>query len=90
MQNLEDEETARIAKPWLETPIDLKKVKRVLSKSALVISDNDPYDCYKENVEKFKQLGSKIVTLHNAGHISESDGFTELPQVLEILEKFGA
>ena len=83
LDNLEDEETERIAKPWIETLIDTEKVKKVLPKSTLVISDNDPYGAFEENKRKFVELGSKIVVLHNAGHITQEDGFKEAPILIE-------
>jgi hypothetical protein len=83
LENLEDEETARIAKSWIETSIDLKKVKAVLPKSTLIISDNDPYGCLEENKAKFAQVMTKGIVMPNAGHLSAEDGFTELPVVLE-------
>lgn len=85
LENLEDEESKKTAKPWINTSIDLNKVKSVLPKSTLIISDNDPYDCFEENKKKFEELGSKIIVLHNAGHITAEDGFTELPQISEVL-----
>lgn len=85
LKNMEDDEVKEIAEPWITTPINLNKVKQVLPKSALIISDNDPYNCYEENVKKFKQLGSEIITLHKAGHITENDGFKELPEIVEKL-----
>ena len=81
LENLEDEEAERIAAPWINTPIDIGKVRKVLQKSALIISDNDPYGASEENKIKFNQLGSEIVILLNAGHITAEDGFTELPQI---------
>ena len=83
LENLEDKETEETARPWLGTPIDIKKVKTVLPKSTLVISDNDPFGAFEENKKKFGELGSKIVILHNAGHIAEGDGFLEAPVLLE-------
>ena len=83
LENLEDEEVKEIARPWIETAIDLEKIKKVLPKSTLIISDNDPYEAFEENKNRFSLLGSKIIVLHNAGHITEGDGFTELPEVLE-------
>ncbi|MFZ2521985.1 MAG: alpha/beta hydrolase [Minisyncoccia bacterium] len=85
LYNLEDEETKEIAKPWIETPINLEKIKRVLPKSTLIISNNDPYDCLEENIKKFTELGSKIKILDGAGHITEEDGFSELPEALEAI-----
>jgi len=87
LENLEDDETRKIARPWIETPIDIKKIKKVFPKSALIISDNDPYGAFEENKRKFKELSSEIIVLHNAGHISEDDGFTEIPTVIEQLQK---
>ncbi len=87
LENLEDRETEQIAKPWIETPIDIEKVKLVLPKSTLVISDNDPYGAFEENKSKFSALGSKIVVLHNAGHITADDGFTESTEILEEVKK---
>lgn len=88
LKNLENEgeEIISTAKPWIETPINLKKVKGVLPKSTLIISDNDPYNAFEENKKKFSKLCSKIVVLQNAGHITAEDGFTKLPIVLYELE----
>src|SRR3989344_1562481 len=83
LKNLEDAETEKIAKPWIKTPIDLAKVRKVLPKSTLIISDNDPYGYFEENKEKFAELDSKIVVLNNAGHITKDDGYDELPEALE-------
>ena len=87
LENFEDEETAKIAKPWIETPIDFEKVKSVLSKSTLIISDDDPFGCFEKNKQKFSELGSKIVVLPKAGHITTEDGYTTLPQAVEELQK---
>lgn len=83
LENLEDTEVEKVARPWIETQIDFEKIKSVLPKSCLLISDNDPYGAFETNKSGFEKLGSKIVVLKNAGHITKEDGFTELPQVLE-------
>ena len=83
LKNMEDEETERIAKPWIETPIDYEKVKTVLPKSTLIISENDPYDCFEENKAKFAQIMTKGIVMPNAGHLTKEDGFIELPEALE-------
>lgn len=79
LENLEDEETKAIALPWMETPIDAEKIKQVLSKSTLIISDNDPYGAFEENIQKFKELNTQIVVLPGAGHLTSHDGFLEAP-----------
>jgi predicted alpha/beta hydrolase family esterase len=88
LENLENAESREIAEPWIKIPINCAKVKENLSKSTLIISDNDPYDCFPENKDFFeRKLGSKIVVLHEAGHITEDDGFLELPILLEEFKK---
>ncbi|OHA33305.1 MAG: hypothetical protein A3A22_02255 [Candidatus Taylorbacteria bacterium RIFCSPLOWO2_01_FULL_45_34b] len=87
LENLEDSETKMIAKPWIETPIDVEKIMKVLPKSVLIISDNDPYDAFEENKQRFSEIMTQIVLLPNAGHITE----TNEPIILDqFLEKFGA
>lgn len=87
LENLENDEIRSIAKPWIERRINLLKIKTVLPKSTLIISDNDPYDAFEYNKQKFTELGSKIIELHNAGHITAEDGFTELPLIVSELEE---
>ena len=82
LENLENEEVKQIAHPWITTPINIEKIKKVLPKSTLIISDNDPFGAFEENKQKFAELGSKIVILHEAGHITEDDGFRKLPELL--------
>lgn len=88
LENLEDNETAEIARPWIETPINLEKIKTVLPKSTLIISDNDPYDCLDENRKKFSQILTKEVIIPGAGHLTTEDGFTELPIIIEELKSY--
>ncbi len=87
LKNLEDDETRALAKPWTETPIDLAKVKAVLPKSTLIISDNDPYDSFEENKLGFEKIGAKIIVRRGAGHFTAEDGFAKLPLILAELEK---
>lgn len=83
LANLEGEETEKIANPWINIPIDLEKVKNNLKHSRLIISDNDPYEYFDLNKEKFSELGSEILVLLNAGHIRMEDGYSKLPEALE-------
>ncbi|MBP6859157.1 MAG: serine hydrolase family protein [Candidatus Magasanikbacteria bacterium] len=88
LENLENDKVKEIAKPWLTTPINIAQVKQLLPQSVLVISDNDPYGAFSKNKEKFSELGSRIITLHNAGHITEADGFIDLPIALKELANY--
>ncbi len=71
LENLEDEESKEIAKPWIQTPIDISKVTGVLPKSILIISTNDDYGAVQENIKKFSSFVAHTSILPNAGHITE-------------------
>lgn len=82
-----DPEVRKIAKHWLETPLDLAKVKTHLPKSVAIFSDNDPYVTL-DNQDDFRNIiGAEIIVEHEKGHFSESTSTKELPIVLEKLLK---
>lgn len=83
----EDEDDIEIAKPWLETPIDCKKILTHTKKFTAIFSDNDPY-VPVEDAEIFKErLGARTIIQHNKGHFRGEDGIIELPVILEELLK---
>lgn len=85
LSNLEVEELP-IAKPWLETPIDEKKVLEHVGKIVTIFSDNDFYDCVEENKKIFSEkYNAEIIIEHAKGHFSGDDGTTELPVILKLI-----
>ncbi len=73
----EGEEVIEIARPWEETPIDWKRVKKVIGKSICILSDNDPF-VPLDNAELFKEnLNAEIIIEHDKGHYTESDRIEE-------------
>jgi len=71
LENLEDEETEKIAEPWLKTPINIEKIKKILPKSILLISKDDPYEAFQENIDKFSQFVSSLCVFDYAGHFTK-------------------
>lgn len=88
LENLEDEDAKEIARPWIETPIDLAKVKSVLPVATLIISENDPYGCLEENRQKFSEIVTKEIVIPSAGHFTTEDGYEKFPVVLDELNSF--
>ncbi|MBU4224161.1 alpha/beta hydrolase [Patescibacteria group bacterium] len=87
LANLESEEEEKIARPWVETPINLEKIKNSSKKIAAIFSDNDPVVPLNDNEIFKKELGAGIIVERNKGHFNASDGVIELPVALEkILE----
>jgi len=87
LKNLEDEETREVAKPWLETSIDLVKVKKQAGKLVCFFSDNDPYVPLSDKDVFAYELGAEVILMKSMGHFTEDDGVKELPSVLEAVEK---
>ncbi|MCF7834075.1 MAG: alpha/beta hydrolase [Candidatus Pacebacteria bacterium] len=90
LENIEDEEAQEIARPWIEIPINLVKVKSILPKATLIISENDPYGCLEENQQKFSKVTTNEIVISNAGHFTSEDGYIEIPEVIDELVRFMA
>jgi len=74
----EGEEVIAIAKPWMETPIDFDKVKKIVKSIVAIFSDNDSY-VPLDQVEYFRgKLGAVTYVEHNQGHFTVSDNFEKL------------
>lgn len=87
LSDKETEEEKRIAKPWIETPIDIVKVKKHCGKFTAIFSDDDDV-IPPENKKLFEErFGIQAVVEHEKGHFSGGDGVTELPSVLQWLLK---
>lgn len=86
LSNLEDDDTVRsVANEWLETALDLVKVKSHINKNVAIFSDNDPF-VPLDNQEEYRDiLGARIMVEQGKGHFSGNTGTTELPSALEAL-----
>lgn len=86
LKNLETREEKDIAAPWLTTPVDFEKVKKVTSRFTAIFSDDDPFVSYEDNAPLFRErLGAEIILEHAKGHINGEAGVTELPEALDAL-----
>lgn len=78
-------EDADISRPWLETPIDAKKVKERTQNIVAFFSDNDPF-VPLENKDLFeKEFGARTIVERERGHFTAEDGVLELPDVADTI-----
>lgn len=83
LSGINDEKYKQIAKPWLETSIDFKKVKKACKKFTCLFSNDDPF-VPVENQEFFKKnIGAKIIMLTGYGHFGDREKIEKLPIALE-------
>lgn len=73
-----------IAQPWVETRIDVQRVRQHCSKFVSIFSDDDQV-VPQENLRWFEErLGAKIILEHSQGHF---DAATKLPAALQALQE---
>lgn len=73
-----------IVKPWVKTPIDFEKVRRILPRSTAIFSEDDPLIPIENKKHFENKLQSKIVSLNGFNHFVT---VAKLPVVLEEIEK---
>jgi predicted alpha/beta hydrolase family esterase len=87
LDNLEDQESEKIAMPWIETPIDFEKVKNVCPNISVLLSSDEPYGYVEENKKVFEEkLSAEVIVLPNRGHFTEEDGILKIPEILDYLK----
>lgn len=72
----------------LKDGFNWEKIKRSCGKFVFVHSDNDPYQCGRENGEIFqKHLGGKLVVILGGGHfnLETSLKFKQFPELLRLI-----
>ena len=86
----ETEEDAKIAEPWLKTPLDWVKIKSRTNKFVGIFSDNDRLVPISDAKIFERNLGAKTIIEHRKEHFSGSGGIKELSSALEaVLEIAG-
>jgi len=66
--------------------VDFDKVRRNLSQSFVLFSDNDPYVPQKALNEVALQLDVSPIIIPDGGHLNAEAGFTTFPKLLEIIQ----
>ncbi len=78
-----DEDSKAVAKPWFETPIDIRKVLQKTKNMIAIFSDNDPYVPFEENKKEYRKFCRKVI-VETKGHFTEDeDNVFELPSALK-------
>ena len=81
------DEEKKIAKPWIETPINLEKCKSHTKHFTAIFSDNDFCVPLSDKEIFRKKLNAKIIVEHNKGHFTMEDNVDKVPSALSsILE----
>ncbi len=82
----EGKNVVKMAKPWVETPIDFEKIKTHCDNFTAIFSDDDSYVPLSNTKIFEKELNAKIVILKNKGHFDSTSKIDELPELLNFIE----
>jgi len=75
----------KIVDSWLNSPLDLDKIRNMTSNFVAIFSDDDPYVPIKENSRLFeKELGAEIIVEKNKGHFDDTEQPVIFEKLLEI------
>ncbi len=85
LQGMEEEEgSEEIAKPWIETPINFKKIKAKI-KRLITIFSNDDHSVPLSDSDIFREkLGAKVMIEQGKGHFVDSNYPVILKAIIEI------
>jgi hypothetical protein len=83
----EGEDVFEIAKPWIETPINLDKVRKKAGDFSILYSTSDPYVSSDDLVILQKKLKAREVNMGDMGHFDDEAGIKEIPQIIDIIDE---
>lgn len=72
---------------FVDTPFNFKHIKKVCGDFVVIHGDNDDKVPFNHAQELSKNLNCKLVSIPNGGHLGRSDGWIELPEVLEAVNE---
>lgn len=67
---------------------EVEKTAERINKKFVIYSDNDEWVTPEKANHFGKLLGAETVLVPGKGHFSEDDGIFELPELIEVIEKF--
>lgn len=79
----EGEEVIELSRPWMETPLDFDKVKKIASNVVAIFSANDVFVELDQKDFFERVLEAKTILEHGKGHFGPADNISELPSALE-------
>lgn len=82
----EGEQVFEIARPWIETSIDWKKIRNHCKDFVCIFSDNDPYVPLSNKKLFEEMLNAHTIVLHNKSHFNEGAGIFKFPEILQFIK----
>lgn len=87
MLEKEGQGVKEIAMPWIETPINLHKVKKHSDNFTILYSTSDPYVSSRDLLILKEGLDASFVNVGDLGHFTEDDGIKKLPEIMHSIDE---
>src|SRR3989344_973133 len=89
VRNIDTEEDRKIVAPWVNTPRNDERIKKILAgKATVLLSDDDPFVAPENKEAWIKKAGAKVLECHGKGHFDARAGITSLPEAFDALLNF--
>jgi len=82
-ETYECKEDKEIARPWIETPIDLEKVKKHTKNFFAIFSNTDPYVPVSDSKIFKEKLGAKVIIKNNEEHFNLTE---KIPEIINFIK----
>jgi uncharacterized protein len=79
-----DAEEEKIARPWIETPINFQKIINHTSQFLAIFSDNDPYVPLSDSKIFEEKLKAKILIKDNEEHFNKTEQIKEIIEFINL------
>lgn len=73
-----------VNKTFYKTAFDFDKLKKLISLSYVLYSDNDPYVDKRYSLNFASKLNGKTILIEKGGHLNADFGFTKFPLLLKL------
>ena len=72
---------------FYDTDFDYQALKKKNTPLVIVNSTNDPWIDLERSKKMAEKLNAKFISIQNAGHFMERDGYKEFPQLVKFIEE---
>ena len=73
----------KVNKTFTTKDFDWNKIRSNCKRFYIFHSDNDPFVPFEKAEELSKKLNTKIIVIHNGGHLNVKAGYTLFPELLD-------
>lgn len=87
MKKLNNPQFDKINETFYKEDFNFEELKKLILKSYVLYSDNDPYVESSHSIGFARKLNSEVILIKDGGHFNSSSGYNKFPQVLDLCKE---